>query len=105
MNVMSDSGNEKFLSLSLLLGLAAAIATLIFFGWLADEALEGATRHFDEATRAAVHQLASPTTYNDHAWLLIRRLYARAEQSERPSSWSALRCGSGVARQNSSRSR
>jgi undecaprenyl-diphosphatase len=33
---------------------------LIFFGWLADEALEGETRHFDEATRAAVHQLASP---------------------------------------------
>ena len=60
MNVMSDSRNEKFLSLSLLLGLAAAVATLIFFGWLADEALEGETRQFDEATRAAVHQLASP---------------------------------------------
>jgi membrane-associated phospholipid phosphatase len=54
------SGTEKFLTLSLLLGLTAAIATLIFFGWLADEALEGETRHFDEATRAAVHQLASP---------------------------------------------
>ncbi|HEV8168504.1 MAG TPA: phosphatase PAP2 family protein [Pyrinomonadaceae bacterium] len=54
-------GSEKFLSLSLLLGLTAAIATLIFFGWLADEALEGETRHFDEVTRAAVHQLASPT--------------------------------------------
>jgi membrane-associated phospholipid phosphatase len=56
--------NEKrrfeFLSLSLLLGLTAAIATLIFFGWLADEVLEGETRHFDEATRTAVHQLASP---------------------------------------------
>ena len=56
--------NEKrrfeFLSLSLLLGLAAAIATLIFFGWLADEVLEGETRHFDEVTRNAVHQLASP---------------------------------------------
>jgi len=54
------SGSEKFLTLSLLLGLTAAIAMLIFFGWLADEALEGETRHFDEATRAAVHQLASP---------------------------------------------
>ena len=53
-------GSEKFLTLSLLLGLTAAIATLIFFGWLAEEALEGETRHFDEATRAAVHQLASP---------------------------------------------
>lgn len=56
--------NEKrrfeFLSLSLLLGLAAAISALIFFGWLADEVLEGETRHFDEVTRTAIHQLASP---------------------------------------------
>ena len=50
----------EFVSLSLVLGLAAAIATLIFFGWLADEVLEGETRHFDDATRAAVHTLASP---------------------------------------------
>src|SRR5262249_54915825 len=50
----------EFLSFSLLLGLVAAIGTLIFFGWLADEVLEGETRHFDEVTRAAVHQLASP---------------------------------------------
>jgi undecaprenyl-diphosphatase len=48
------------LSLSLLLGLAVAISTLVFFGWLADEALEGETTHFDAVTRAAVHQLASP---------------------------------------------
>ena len=51
----------EFLSLSLLLGLAAAVASLVFFGWLADEVLEGQTRHFDDATRAAVHTLASPT--------------------------------------------
>ncbi len=61
----SSPTNEKrwfeFLSLSLLLGLGTAIATLIFFGWLADEVLEGETRHFDETTRAAIHQLASPT--------------------------------------------
>lgn len=50
----------EFLSLSLLLGLAAAIGALIFFGWLTDEVLEGDSRHFDEVTRAAVHQLASP---------------------------------------------
>jgi undecaprenyl-diphosphatase len=50
----------EFLSLSLLLGLAAAIGTLIFFGWLTDEVLDGETRWFDEATRAAVHQFASP---------------------------------------------
>jgi undecaprenyl-diphosphatase len=50
----------EFLSLSLLLGLAAAIGALIFFGWLTDEVLEGDSRQFDEVTRAAVHQLASP---------------------------------------------
>src|SRR5215208_792759 len=62
---MSTTGaNEKrwfeFLSLSLLLGLAAAIGALVFFGWLSDEVLEGDSRQFDEATRAAVHQFASP---------------------------------------------
>src|SRR6476646_10579378 len=51
----------ELVSLSLLLGLGTAIATLIFFGWLADEVLENDTRHFDEVTRAAIHQLASPT--------------------------------------------
>jgi undecaprenyl-diphosphatase len=50
----------EFISLSLLLGLGTAIVALIFFGWLADEALEGDARWFDDATRAAVHQLASP---------------------------------------------
>ena len=50
----------EFISLSLLLGLAAAIGSLVFFGWLADEVLEGETRHFDDVTRAAVHTLASP---------------------------------------------
>jgi undecaprenyl-diphosphatase len=50
----------EFISLSLLVGLATAIVALIFFGWLADEALEGDARWFDDATRAAVHQLASP---------------------------------------------
>ncbi|HSE16515.1 MAG TPA: phosphatase PAP2 family protein [Pyrinomonadaceae bacterium] len=50
----------EFISLSLLLGLGTAIGALIFFGWLADEALEGDARSFDDATRAAVHQFASP---------------------------------------------
>jgi undecaprenyl-diphosphatase len=50
----------KLISLSLLLGMATAIAALVFFGWLADEVLEGETRHFDDVTRAAVHTLASP---------------------------------------------
>jgi undecaprenyl-diphosphatase len=63
--VSSEPTNEKrwfeFLSLSLLLGLGTAIAALILFGWLADEVLEGDSRRFDEVTRAAIHQLASPT--------------------------------------------
>ena len=42
-----DADRSRFLSLSLLLGLAAAIGALIFFGWLTDEVLEGETRHFD----------------------------------------------------------
>jgi membrane-associated phospholipid phosphatase len=50
----------EFLSLSLLIGLATAILALIFFGWLADQALEGDARRFDDATRAAVHQFATP---------------------------------------------
>jgi undecaprenyl-diphosphatase len=50
----------EVVSLSLLFGLTAAIASLIFFGWLADEVLEGETRHFDDVTRAAVHTLATP---------------------------------------------
>jgi len=63
MSNTSDSEKRwfEFISLSLLLGLAAAIGALIFFGWLTDEVLEGDSRQFDEATRAAVHQLASPT--------------------------------------------
>ena len=59
----ASTNNKKLkrtLSLSLSIGLATAIVTLIFFGWLADEALEGDARAFDDATRAAVHQLASP---------------------------------------------
>jgi membrane-associated phospholipid phosphatase len=63
-NELDMTTNKKrsfeFLSVSLLLGLAAAIGTLVFFGWLSDEVLDGETRQFDDATRAAVHQLASP---------------------------------------------
>jgi membrane-associated phospholipid phosphatase len=50
----------EFLSLSLLLGLVAAIGALIFFSWLTDQVFEGDALQFDEATRAAVHTLASP---------------------------------------------
>lgn len=50
----------EFISLSLLVGLAAAIATLVFLGWLTDQVFEGDMRNFDDTTRAAVHRLASP---------------------------------------------
>lgn len=46
--------------MSLVLGMAAAIGALLFFAWLTDEVLDGETHHFDEITRAAVHQFASP---------------------------------------------
>jgi len=50
----------KMLSLSLMLGLAGAVGALWFLAWLADEVPEGELRHFDDGTRAAVHQFASP---------------------------------------------
>src|SRR6266404_2398151 len=50
----------QMLGVSLLLGLAGAIAALLLLGWLTEEVLEGQTRRFDDATRTAVHQLASP---------------------------------------------
>jgi undecaprenyl-diphosphatase len=46
----------------------AAIGSLIFFAWLTDEVLDGETQHFDEVTRNAVHQFASPAlTYTMRA--------------------------------------
>jgi undecaprenyl-diphosphatase len=50
----------EILSLFLTLGMIAAIATLVFFGWLADQVFEGDMRQFDDATRTAVHTFASP---------------------------------------------
>ena len=63
MSVATSKRNRllEFISVSLSLGLLAAIATLVFLGWLADEVLDGETRQFDDATRAAVHTLASPS--------------------------------------------
>ena len=51
----------EILSLFLTLGMIAAIGTLVFLGWLADQVFEGDARQFDDATRAAVHTFASPT--------------------------------------------
>jgi membrane-associated phospholipid phosphatase len=44
--------------------MGVAVGTIIFFGWLSDEVLDGETRQFDDVTRAAVHQLASPVLTN-----------------------------------------
>jgi undecaprenyl-diphosphatase len=41
-------------------GLAAAVGALLFFAWLADEVLEGATQAFDESVRTFVNGHASP---------------------------------------------
>jgi undecaprenyl-diphosphatase len=59
---MSSEQRHSFqmLSVSLLLGLAGAMGALLFLAWLTEEVLEGETRRFDDATRTAVHQLASP---------------------------------------------
>ena len=62
---MATSTSEKkrfseFISLSLLIGFGAALATLVFLGWLIDQVFEGDSVQFDEATRAAVHEFASP---------------------------------------------
>ena len=51
----------EIIGVPLSLGLVAAIGILVFFAWLTDEVLEGDTRAFDDATRATVHRLASPT--------------------------------------------
>jgi membrane-associated phospholipid phosphatase len=52
--------STQLLSLSLLIGFVAAVAALIFFAWLTDEVLEGDSQRFDEVTRLAVHEFASP---------------------------------------------
>jgi undecaprenyl-diphosphatase len=44
----------------LFFGMTLAIAALFFFGWLADEMLEGDTKHFDDTIRAFVHEFAAP---------------------------------------------
>src|ERR1700737_2431585 len=44
----------------LLAALFLAAAALFFFGWLAEEVLEGDAKRFDDWVRAAVHSFASP---------------------------------------------
>lgn len=50
----------RFIGAELLIGLSAAIISLVLFLWLADEVLEGETILFDNSVRLFVHQFASP---------------------------------------------
>ncbi len=50
----------RFFGIHLLIGLVAAIAALVFFGWLAEDVFEGETITFDETIRNTVHQTAAP---------------------------------------------
>lgn len=50
----------QFFGGRMLLGLIAAVGSLFFFLWLADEVFEGATKAFDENIRDAVHGAAAP---------------------------------------------
>ena len=52
----------KRLGLRLVVGLTAAAATLFLFARLASETLEGDARQFDDWSRSAIHQFASPAS-------------------------------------------
>ncbi len=50
----------QHLGIYLLIGLVAAVVSLMFFLWLADEVFEGDTKIFDETVRQTIHQAAVP---------------------------------------------
>lgn len=56
----ATAASERFLGLTLVVGLIAAVVVLMLLSWLASEMLEGETMRFDAAVRAAVHGFASP---------------------------------------------
>lgn len=56
----AEKKEYEFVSLSLAMGFVASVGALIFFAWLTDEVLEGDAQHFDNVTRLAVHEVASP---------------------------------------------
>ncbi len=51
---------RQYVGKRLLLGFIAAVSSLIFFLWLADEVFEGETKIFDETVRQTIHQTATP---------------------------------------------
>jgi len=50
----------EFFGWPLLLGLMAALVSVIAFLWLADEVFEGSTGYFDNYVREAIHAVAGP---------------------------------------------
>jgi undecaprenyl-diphosphatase len=54
------SGTERAAGKSILIGLAAAVAALGLFAWLAEQVREGGTIAFDQHIRLLLHQQANP---------------------------------------------
>ncbi len=59
-HLVSLSKITQRIGLAWTLGLIAAIASLIFLGWLSSNVMAGETRHFDEWIAANIHSLAKP---------------------------------------------
>ncbi|HEU4829810.1 MAG TPA: phosphatase PAP2 family protein [Gemmatimonadales bacterium] len=51
---------ERLISLTLVLGIVAALVALAVVSWLAEEMLQGETATFDRVVSAAVHSVATP---------------------------------------------
>jgi undecaprenyl-diphosphatase len=54
----AEARSQRFVGLTLLAGIIAAIIVLALLSWMAHEMLEGETLHFDDAVRNGVHLLA-----------------------------------------------
>lgn len=50
----------QFFGWRLFTGLLAAIASLLFFGWLAEDVFENETISFDQTVRNSIHEIAAP---------------------------------------------
>jgi membrane-associated phospholipid phosphatase len=58
----AEARSQRFVGLTLLAGIIAALIVLALLSWMAHEMLEGETVHFDDAVRNGVHLLAGPGT-------------------------------------------
>ena len=54
----AEARSKRFVGLTLLAGIIAALIVLALLSWMAHEMLEGETVHFDDAVRNGVHLLA-----------------------------------------------